>query len=453
MLQRRAAGQGGLGAVVACVVAATVLLLAAACDAGDGSEAKPVATSGATQAAAPALKFPEDHVPVSAPGVTDTEINVTAIAAITNPLGMKNASTIDGAQAYFDMVNAAGGIYGRKIVFKDKLDDRFTNNSVEVERVLAGGNTFAVVPVSTTLFNGADALSAAKMPTFGWLINTEWGATDQDPRLTMFGQTRSFLGAAQPQPMGPYLVKQAGKHNVGLLTYSAAQAAECATGTQKSFDQWGGWADAKIAFVDGAVPLFNTDYSVQVSKMKDANVDAVFTCLDTNGVVALAREIKKQGLPAIQIINNGYDPEFLAEYGDLLEGSLIRVDFTPIEVPVKPAGLQRFEEWMKKGGYTINENSGIGWLNADLFVSGLVGAGPNFSQASVVDAINKMTKYTAEGMLHGVDWTKAHTSSPGVICGSVVTVKDGSFVPTAGQSDSNPWACPIEQGGQIVNGA
>ena len=40
-----------------------------------------------------------------------------------------------------------------------------------------------------------------------------------------------------------------------------------------------------------------------------------------------------------------------------------------------------------------------GWLNADLFVDGLKAAGPDFSRQKLIDAINKMTDYKANGLL------------------------------------------------------
>src|SRR5207253_10957342 len=56
-------------------------------------------------------------------GVSSTEIKVGGMAAITGPLGDQYAPIFDGAEAYFDMVNAQGGVNGRKIKLAAKLDD------------------------------------------------------------------------------------------------------------------------------------------------------------------------------------------------------------------------------------------------------------------------------------------------------------------------------------------
>ena len=86
--------------------------------------------------------------------------------------------------------------------------------------------------------------------------------------------------------------------------------------------------------------------------MKDAGVDFVTTCMDTNGVVTLAKEMEKQGLDAAQYLPNGYDHEFLEEYGDLFEGSIVRTDFVPFELPEddQPEGLKRVPRVDGEGG-------------------------------------------------------------------------------------------------------
>src|SRR3954471_13855465 len=71
----------------------------------------PASTSaGATTTTADLTK----HDPISETGVTDKEIRVSVVASITNPLGGKYGALADGVNAYFAMMNAGGGIYGRQ---------------------------------------------------------------------------------------------------------------------------------------------------------------------------------------------------------------------------------------------------------------------------------------------------------------------------------------------------
>jgi hypothetical protein len=126
--------------------------------------------------------------------------------------------------------------------------------------------------------------------------------------------------------------------------------------------------DGSVVFTDQSLAFGTTDLSVQMSKMKDAGVDFV-PCMDTNGVITLAKEMKKQGLDAVQSLPSGYDHQLLSEYGDLFEGSYVRTDFTQFELEDKPQGLRTTSPpW--KVGQGAHRELDRGWLNANLFVEG-----------------------------------------------------------------------------------
>jgi branched-chain amino acid transport system substrate-binding protein len=383
-----------------------------------------------------------DFPAVTAPGVTDTEIKVGGIASVTNPLGATYGSAFDGAQAYFDMINADGGIYGRKLVLAETKDDNAVNNK-EAAKALIDSDIFAVLPVDTLLFTGADDLVAANIPTFGWTINAEWGGTTDAPRSNLFGQSGSFLGIGSPAPSVPYIAQKFDKHKLGVLAYGVPQSADCATGIEASIDKYGKGADVEVAFSDKSLAYGEKNLSVQVGKMKDAGVDFVTTCMDTNGVVTLATEMDKQGLDIPQYLPNGYDQNFVAQYGDLFEGSVVRTDFAPFELDEadQPEGLKKFLEWMGKSGKDPTENAVTAWMNASQFVDGLKAAGESFDRQKVIDAINEMTDWTGEGITWGVDWTKRHTEVDPIdnMCAAISTIEDSAFVPMA--EPGKPFTC------------
>jgi ABC-type branched-subunit amino acid transport system substrate-binding protein len=348
------------------------------------------------------------------------------------------------------MINDQGGIYGRKLVLAAKRDDNLANNKSEVQGLLTQDNVFAVLPIATLLFTGADLLVQENVPTFGWDINAEWSGTPADPRSNLFGQSGSYLCFTCATPVLPWLAQQLGAHKIGLLAYAVPQSSDCAVGTAASFDKFGAQTDSAVAFTDKSLAFGTADLSVQVSKMKDAGVDLVLTCMDTNGVVTLAKEMKKQQLNAAQVLPNGYDHEFLSEFGDLFEGSYVRTDFVQWEVEDKPQGLQNYLDWIAKLGTEPSENSISGWLNADLFVKGLQAAGPNFSRQGLIDAINKMTDYDADGLIDGVDWTVQHTQdkSNTTFCQFFSKIHDSEFDPVFSKP-GEPFVCAVINGDAI----
>lgn len=354
-------------------------------------------------------------------GITDTEIQVGGVASTTNQLGGAYGDVFAGAQAYFDMVNEKGGIYGRKIKVIKNHDDQLVKNQEEVKSLIADDKVFAVVPTASLLFSGADDLVKANVPTFGWNINPEYS-----PPKNLFGEKGSYLCFTCASPAIAYTAKQLGSKNVGILGYSVAQSSDCAKGVQETFSKY---PVASVAFSDLNVPFGSTDLSVQVQKMKDAKVDFVVTCMDTNGVTTLAKEMKKQNLDAKQFLDNAYDADFIASFGDLFQGSVVRVGTVPFESSTQPQGMKDYTTYLAKANGKKNEISLAGWQAADLFVTGLKAAGPEFNRQKLVDALNSITYWDANGINSGVDWTIAHDQNGPTSCDALVQIKGTAYQP------------------------
>ncbi len=424
-------------------VCAVVALVATACSNSSSGKKSSGATTGAVQTSAAT----GSNVPVDEPGVTPTEIRVSGVAATTNPIGGLFGTAFDGVQAYFDMVNARGGIYGRKLVIVKRHDDNLGNNLREVQSLIDQDNAFAVLPIATPLFTGASLLAKTNMPVFGWNIQTDWNGPPN-----FFPQVGALcIGANCPAMPFPYIVRRLGKQRVALLAYNVQQSADCLDLVKASFDKY---PTAKVVYATKSLSFGVTDLSADVKKMVDANVDLVTTCMDQNGVLTLAREMRQQGLNAIQYLPNGYDQQFVSKNAGFFEGSVVQVMEAPIETrPVFPA-LRDYITWMDKGGYTKTENAEVGWVNAAMFVHGLELAGPNFSRQKVTDALNRLTDYDAGGMIPPVNWTRQHTEihyRQG--CQAYLKVHNGAFVPMFGDP-GKPFLCfrdteapTVDQGG------
>src|SRR3954447_2433311 len=89
-------------------------------------------------------------------GISKTEIRVGGLAAITGPLGNQYAGVFDGVEAYFDMINAQGGVNGRKLVLAEKRDDSSSGdaNNQAAQALNERDKVFAVVGVATPSFGG-----------------------------------------------------------------------------------------------------------------------------------------------------------------------------------------------------------------------------------------------------------------------------------------------------------
>ncbi|HEY7137588.1 MAG TPA: ABC transporter substrate-binding protein [Acidimicrobiia bacterium] len=415
-------------------VAAVLVLTAAACSNSSSGKAKTKDTTTSSGNSSTSIK-PGNFPQVNEVGVTPTEIRVSGVAALTNPIGGNYGAAFDGVQAYFDMINSQGGVYGRKLVLVKRHDDQMTQNKREVEAIIDQDNAFAVLPVATNVqFSGSQLLVQNNIPTFGWGINNEWTGP---PNL--FGSYGALCnGADCPSLLLPYAAWKLGKKRLGVLAYNVAPSAQCMDGIKTSFDKY---PVAKIVYSTKSLAFGVTDLSADVKKMVDAKVDFVTTCMDNNGVLTLAREMRQQGLNALIYLPNAYDQDFMSKNGGFFQGSIVIAQAAPIETKPKFTALENYITWMDKGHFTKTELAEVGWANADLFVSGLKGAGENFTRQKVIDAINKQTDADAGGMIPPVDWTKQHTDLhyPRA-CIAYMKVDNGKFVPVWGEP-GKPFTC------------
>lgn len=357
---------------------------------------------------------------VDQPGVTADTIRTGGVASVTNALNAPYGDIFKGIEAYYAMVNSEGGIYGRKLELVSQRDDTMTNNLQQVQGLLNEDNVFAALGMATIFdFSGAQTLEDAGIPVFGWNINDDWA------RDSFFGNVGALCIGCVGVDV-PWMAQKLGKKTIGVLAYNVDNSKNCAEGVKKAFEKY---PSAKVGFYSDSLSFGATDFSVEVGQMKDAGVDFITTCMDTNGVLNIAKETRKQGLDAIQYLPNGYDQAFMKANGEFFGGSIVRVPFVPFESKPLPKGVDQYLTWMEKQGDTPNEYTTYGWINAAMFVEGLRGAGPNFTRQKVIDALNEMTNDTAGGMVPGIDWTVQHHDQPDPGCAAFVEVKDKKFVP------------------------
>ena len=366
-------------------------------------------------------------------GVSSTEINVGGLAAVTGPLGDQYAPIFDGAQAYFDMVNEQGGVFGRKIKMVAKLDDGTdpTRNASQARALVEQHHVFAVIPVASPVFPGGRYLADHNIPTFGWHINPEWS-----PGPSMFGQDGSFIDFTGVNTFDGYLGKHIGSKKVAIFAYAVSQSRDCATGAEKSWKQYG----FDVAFSDSSLAFGTTTLDADVQRVKDAGVDTVVTCMDVTGNTLLSKTLRRAGLANVkQFWPTGYDAQALAQFPDLYEGVYFRSGFVPFEEASLSPGLTQFLTEMKKRKPNTNISEVVlaGWIDADLFVTGLKAAGKDVTRQKVIDAINAIPSYTANQIEGPVDWRIQHTQPGPTDCDAYLQVQHGKFTPIF----TKPFVC------------
>jgi len=370
------------------------------------------------------------------PGVTDSEIKVGGVVGKTNPLGLPYTDGFVGAEAYFEMINDDGGVFGKDIKLVAKRDDQSqaSRNIQQLRALVEEDKVFAILPVVTQIFAGAQYLAEQGIPTFGWNINAEWSS---GPNL--FGEKGSYLCFDCPFFHPAYVAQQVGATNPAVLAYgNAPQSTDCAEGVKNGFNTYG----PEIVFEDTSLTFPALDVSSAVDGIRDNNVDFITTCMDVNGNANVAQALKDAGIELKGIYSpEGYAQSTLDDLGDKIDGFFFGADFVPFEIEDPPEGMQQYLAAMEKRGKTPSEQGLAGWINATLFVEGLKAAGEDFTQKKVVDAINKISAFTANGIVSEQDWTKDHAARNDADgCTALLQVQNGEFVPMFGEP-GKPFVC------------
>jgi len=371
-------------------------------------------------------------------GVTAKEITVGAVVGKTNPTGVAYEDVVTGAQAHFDAINKKGGAFGRKFKIVKTYDDQTrASKSIEAARSLTEEDQVFAALVATQNFAGVDAFVSAGTPTFGYNIQSEWA---KGPNL--FGAYGSYLCFDCPSISPVYSANQVGAKRAALFAYgSSPSSAKCVATQKDAFEKYG----AKVVVVDTSLSFgFSAnDVSGAVQAIKDNQVDFIATCMDIQGEVNLSKSLQAAGVTGTHFYApQGYDTATIKELGSALDGFTFPARFVPFELAKGNPGMTEFVKAMKAKGLDPTENLLVGWVSAGLLAEGIQKAGKDFTQKSVVDAINQITDWSSNGMITPVNWQHAHSApQPGdQDCWAYVVADNGKFVPKYGQP-GKPLVC------------
>lgn len=380
------------------------------------------------------------------PGVYPTKIVVGSIANISGPLSSDFAPIVNGVEAYFSMVNAEGGVAGRKLDLAYQTDDNGSPSTdlAVAEKLVEQDGVFAIVGVGTPFFGAADFLAQKGTPTFGYVVSSDWA-----DKPTLFGAYGSVLDYATAAPGEARVAQQLGATSVGVVAYGVPQSADACEASATGMRALG----VNVSYTDFNF-TFGADPTADVLQMKQKNVDFLLTCLDVTGNIAFSRALVQNGMDINQLWLNGYDRPTVKQYGSLMSGVYIGVQHVPFEAaaafPGVYPGLVTYLRTMQRyqPSSTYDEVAMDGWIDAALFVSGLRAVGRHLTQKDLVAAINRETAFTAGGLTTPVDWTRAHNSHlpPATpYCSAAVKVENGTFVPLSAPGTEEVYQC-VEPG-------
>ncbi|TIC80646.1 amino acid-binding protein [Nocardioides sp. GY 10113] len=342
----------------------------------------------------------------SSVGVTDDTIKIGGHFPLTGVAAPGYSEIPAGAQAYYDFVNANGGVNGRQIEFlvKDDAYDPTKTSSVTNELVLQE-EVFGIVGGLGTPTHGAvvDFLNDEEVPDlFVSSGSRQWGETPDQYPFT-FGWQPDYV--IEGKVIGQYIAENLPDAKVGLFLQGDDLGEDGEAGIRQ-------YADGQIVETVTYTPG-NTDIAPQIAKLQAAGADLVVG-FNVPSYTALSQLVSlKLGFQPQWIYSNiGSDPDLvgslLADFsegavkdGAALLGGVITTEYMP-GIGDDDAWMQLWEKvWDEQGGKGDLTNYKIyGMAEAYTFVQALQAAGEDLTREGIVSAIEEVGS-TFEGPGYG----------------------------------------------------
>ncbi len=360
------------------VIATTVLVLAA-CGAGGRSDDGGGDGDSATTV-----------------GVTDDTITIGGTYPLTGVAAPGYSEIPTGAKAYYDYVNAAGGINGRKIEFSVKDDgyDPTKTSSMTNELVLQDEVFGTVGSLGTPTHNAVvDFLNSEKVPDlFVSSGSLAWG-DDVETKPYTFGWQTDY--ESEGKIIGQYVAKNMPNAKVGLFLQDDDFGADAEKGVRQFLDK-------QIVDVQ-RYTSGNTDVAPQVAGLQAKKADLVLA-FNTPSYTALSQlvSLKIGYQPQWFYSNVGADPTLVGGLLDKFsEGAvkggassldgIMSTQYLPGVTDTDSPWVQLFQKvWDQEGDKGELTNYRIyGMSQAYTFVQALQAAGKDLTRDGIVQALEE----------------------------------------------------------------
>ncbi len=321
----------------------------------------------------------------STTGVTDKEVLIGSCSALEGPSHFLGTETVNGAKAYFDMTNDAGGVDGRKlrlISYDDSYDPAKTEacfNRLMEQKVFALGffvgtpTAVKYVPMAESnkiplvgLFTGAQTLY---VPMRHWVVNV---------RASYFDETREQIDG---------MWGTLGYKKIGVIYPEDAFGAAVLEGVKAALK------------AHGAEPVAAASYQRQTTQaggaidtVKAANPEAVVLVGPANTVAPILKQSHARGWkPLFLTVSFVGTDDLIAEAGPDADGVVITQVVPPFYLTDRKT-VALYRRTLTKYFPTAQPSfvSLEGFVDAMVLVEGLKRAGKNLTREGLIRGIESI---------------------------------------------------------------
>jgi branched-chain amino acid transport system substrate-binding protein len=321
----------------------------------------------------------------SAPGVTSSQITLGETLPLTTA-GPSPQQTVDGSQAYYDMVNAAGGVKGRKIKLIAR-DDQYNpsialqqmRNLVQQDKIflVAGGQG------TPNFLAEAPFLNSQKVPAIApYAPSSELGNMKYPyVYMTAVNYTTEF------QIMTKYVLNNFSPKGFALVGVQGNVGDDSKKGMQQAI----GSSGKPLLYIPEQPGT--PDLTPIATQLKGSGADWVFLIVTPSDTGALLKAMQRVGYqPHLAAWAGMGDQTYIDQFGDISQNMIVAQELA-LPTANDPDVQKYVQDFTKQTGRAPSGfNNSLGWVQAELTVKALKDA-PALTRSCVTNALNQIKDF------------------------------------------------------------
>ncbi|MDT9693151.1 ABC transporter substrate-binding protein [Streptomyces sp. P9(2023)] len=375
-------------------------------------------------------------------------LRIGLITSATSPVG-GDALTgpRDGARAWFDALNARGGLNGRRVevVTCDDGGSGVGNNEC-VHRLINERKVFALVATTALDYAGAPLVAKAGVPDIGGQPLT--AAYDTYPHLYgIYGSLAPRTGEAPGwdgvlyggTEVYRWFKREHGARTAAVVAYNQAASTAYARSISDGLRAEG------YKVVDEQVDFALPNFRAVAADLRAQGADLVFDALDTHGNARLCEAMEALDVRVTAKVTNVQNwsstvPRDYADSPTCRAALFVTGSSRNYEDTGHPA-VREFRAAM--GDRPLSQWQLEGWAAAMWFTDAALSCGDRLTRGCVEAYMNRPEPYTARGLLLPVRFEKlAEPPKTRETCLSVARWQDGRGWVTQGDMNTNCATVP-----------
>lgn len=375
-------------------------------------------------------------------------LRVGVITSATSPVGGETfTGPRDGARAYFDALNAHGGIDGRRVeVLTCDDGGSGVGNNACVHELVDERKVFALVATTALDYAGAPLVSRAGVPDIGGQPLTP--AYDTYPHLYgIYGSSAPRTGRAPGwngvlyggTEVYRWFRQHLGARTAVVVSYNQAASASYARLVSAGLRAEG------YRVVDEQVDFVLPNFRAVAADLRAHHADLVLDALDTHGNARLCQAMEELGVHVTAKVTNvqNWSSTVPRDYAGApgCRAALYVTGSSRNHDEAGHAAVREFRAAM--GDRPLSQWQLEGWAAAMWFTDAARSCGARLTRACVEEFVNRPEPYTARGLLLPVRFE--HLARPPTTrhtCLSVARWQDGRGWVSQGEMDSDCATVP-----------